>query len=94
MISSGVSGATAIGSRVAGSASGIAGAATAVVTAPATIAAAGVTALALGGFEGTCHFQSERITDDDALLEIVTNLSRNADPTLFAVIPEGSEYTT
>lgn len=94
MISSGVSGATAVGSSVAGSASGTLSTATAVVTAPATIAIAGVSAVALGAFEGTCYFRAKRITDDAVILEIVSNLSENADPTMFALIPEGSEFTT
>lgn len=87
ILSSGVSGATAFGSSVAGTA-------TALATAPATITIAGVSAVALGAFEGTCQFRAKRITDDAVILGIVSNLSENADPTLFALIPEGSKFTT
>ncbi|SDY78720.1 hypothetical protein [Citreimonas salinaria] len=86
MISSGVGTATAAGSSIVGSAAGI-------VTAPVTIAVAGATAVALGGYEGVCYFRAERITDRDEILYIVTNLAANSDPTMFAVIPEGAEYT-
>ncbi|MDP4990733.1 MAG: hypothetical protein NWQ37_05950, partial [Marivita lacus] len=55
---------------------------------------AGLTAVALGGYEGVCHFQVERITDYDEILYIVSNLSANSDPTMFTLIPEGSPYVT
>lgn len=86
MISSGVGTATAAGTSIAGSAA-------AIVAAPVTIAVAGATAVALGGYEGVCYFRAERIADYDEILYIVTNLAANSDPTMFAVIPAGAEYT-
>lgn len=86
MISSGVGTATAAGSSLAGTAA-------AVATAPVTIAVAGATAVALGGYEGVCHFRAKRITDHDEILYIVTNLAANSDPTMFSVIPAGETYT-
>ena len=94
MISTGLSSVTAAGSSLATSAGGAAATAGAVVTAPVTLAVAGLTAVALGGYEGICHFRVERITDYDEILYIVTNLSANSDPTMFALIPEGSAYVT
>lgn len=87
MISSGVG-------SVAAAGSGLAGSAAAIATAPVTIVVAGATAVALGGYEGVCYFRAERITDPDEILYIVENLASNSDPTMFAVIPEGAEYTT
>lgn len=86
MISSGVGTATAAGTSIAGSAA-------AIVTAPVTIVAAGAAAVALGGYEGVCYFRAERVTDYDEILYIVTNLAANSDATMFAVIPEGAQYT-
>lgn len=94
MIGSAVSSATAAGSSVAAGAGGAMTTATAIVTAPVTIAVAGLTAVALGGYEGACYFRADRITDYDEILYIVSNLAANSDPTRFALIPDGSEYTT
>lgn len=94
MIGSAVSSATAAGSSVAAGAGGAVSTATAIATAPVTIAVAGLTAVALGGYEGACYFRAERITDPDEILYIVSNLAANSDPTMFALIPDGSDYTT
>ncbi|MFP7570199.1 hypothetical protein [Marivita sp. S2033] len=94
MISTGVSSATAAGSSIAAGAGGALTTATAIVTAPVTIAVAGLTAVALGGYEGACYLRAERITDYDEILYIVTNLSANSDPTMFALIPQGADYVT
>ncbi|MAQ86573.1 hypothetical protein [Psychromarinibacter halotolerans] len=92
MLSSGMGTATAAGTSLGTAASGALGTAATVVTAPVTLSIAGATAVALGGFEGVCHFRKERITDYDEILYIVTNLAANSDPTMFKVIPEGTEY--
>lgn len=94
MISTGVSSAAAAGSSVAAGAGGALTSAGAIATAPVTIAVAGLTAVALGSYEGVCYFRQERITDYDEILYIVSNLSANSDPTLFRLIPEGTEYVT
>ncbi|GGC15402.1 hypothetical protein GCM10011363_34850 [Marivita lacus] len=94
MISTGLSSVTAAGTSLATGAGGAATAAGAIVTAPVTLAVAGLTAVALGGYEGVCHFQVERITDYDEILYIVSNLSANSDPTMFTLIREGSPYVT
>ncbi|MCL3880949.1 hypothetical protein [Marivita sp. GX14005] len=94
MIGSGVSGAVSAGSTVAGSAGGAFGTATAIATAPVTIAVAGLTAAALGSYEGVCHFREDRITDYDEILFIVSNLAANSDPTRFQLILQGTEYVT
>ncbi|MEN8658260.1 MAG: hypothetical protein ABF313_09490, partial [Marivita sp.] len=59
-----------------------------------TIAVAGLTAVALGSYEGVCYLRQERITNYDEILYIVANLSANSDPTMFRLIPEGTEYVT
>lgn len=94
MIGSAVSSATAAGSSLAAGAGGAMTTATAIATAPVTIAVAGLTAVALGGYEGVCHLRAERITDPDEILYIVTNLSANSDPTMFRLIPKDTEYVT
>lgn len=94
MISTGVSSAAAAGSSAAAGASGAMATATAIVTAPVTIAVAGLTAVALGSYEGVCYLRQERITEYDEILYIVSNLSANSDPTMFRLIPEGTEYVT
>jgi hypothetical protein len=94
MISSGVRSATAAGTSIATGASGALGTATAIATAPVTIVIAGLTAVALGGYEGACYFKAERITDYDEILYIMQNLSDNSDPTLFALIQPGTDYVT
>lgn len=94
MISSGVSSAAAAGSSVAAGAGGAMTTATAIATAPVTIAVAGLTAVALGSYEGACYLRQERITDYDEILYIVSNLSANSDPTMFRLIPKGTEYVT
>lgn len=94
MISTGVSSAAAAGSSVATGAGGALSTATAIVTAPVTIAVAGLTAVALGGYEGACYLREDRITDYDEILYIVSNLSANSDPTMFRLIPDGAEYVT
>ncbi len=94
MMSSGVGTATAAGTSIGTAASSALGTAATVATAPVTLSIAGATAVALGGFEGVCHFRKERITDYDEILYIVTNLAANSDPTMFKVIPEGAEYYT
>lgn len=94
MISTGMSSVAAAGSSVAAGAGGAMTTATAIVTAPVTIAVAGLTAVALGSYEGVCYFRAERITDYDEILYIVSNLSANSDPTMFRLIPEGAEYVT
>lgn len=94
MISTGVSSAAAAGSSVAAGAGGALTTASAVATAPVTIAVAGLTAVALGSYEGVCYFRQERITDYDEILYIVSNLSANSDPTMFRLIPEGTDYVT
>ena len=94
MISSGLSGAAAAGSSVATGAGGAVASATAIVTAPVTIAVAGLTAVALGGYEGACYLRQDRITDYDEILYIVTNLSANSDPTMFRLIEDGTKYVT
>ncbi|WP_439522223.1 hypothetical protein [Marivita sp.] len=94
MIGSAVSSATAAGSSVAAGAGGALTTATAIATAPVTIAVAGLTAVALGGYEGACYLRAERITDIDEIRYIVANLSANSDPTMFALIPKGEKYVT
>ena len=94
MISTGVSSAAAAGSSVAAGAGGALTTAGAIATAPVTIAVAGLTAVALGSYEGVCYFRQERITDYDEILYIVANLSANSDPTMFRLIPDGTEYVT
>ena len=94
MISTGMSSVAAAGTSVAAGAGGAMTTATAIVTAPVTIAVAGLTAVALGGYEGACYFRAERITDYDEILYIVSNLSANSDPTMFRLIPKGTEYVT
>lgn len=94
MISSGVTSATAAGTSIATGASGALGTATAIATAPVTIVIAGLTAVALGGYEGACYFKAERITDYDEILYIMQNLAANSDPTMFALIPSGTDYVT
>ena len=94
MISTGVSSAAAAGSSVAAGAGGALTTAGALATAPVTIAVAGLTAVALGSYEGVCYFRQERITDYDEILYIVSNLSANSDPTMFRLIPEGTDYVT
>ena len=94
MISTGVSSAAAAGSSVAAGAGGALTTANALATAPVTIAVAGLTAVALGSYEGVCYFRQERITDYDEILYIVSNLSANSDPTMFRLIPEGTDYVT
>lgn len=94
MISTGVSSAAAAGSSVAAGAGGALTTAGAIATAPVTIAVAGLTAVALGSYEGVCYFRQERITDYDEILYIVSNLSANSDPTMFRLIPEGTDYVT
>ncbi len=94
MIGSAVSSATAAGSSVAAGAGGALTTATAIATAPVTIAVAGLTAVALGGYEGACYLRAERITDTDEIRYIVANLSANSDPTMFALIPKGEKYVT
>lgn len=94
MISTGVNSAAAAGSSVAAGASGAMTTATAIVTAPVTITVAGLTAVALGSYEGACYLRQERITDYDEIRYIVSNLSANSDPTMFRLIPKGAEYVT
>lgn len=94
MLGTGVSTVTSAGTSIASGASGVAGTIAGVVTAPVTVTVVGATAVALGGYEGACHFRAERITDDAEILEIVTYLAANSDPTMFALIPQGLEYTT
>lgn len=94
MISSGVGTVTAAGSSIASGASGALASAGAVATAPVTLTIAGVTAVGLAGYEGVCYFKAEKITDYDEILYIVSNLAENSDPTMFALIPDGSEYTS
>jgi hypothetical protein len=94
MIGTGVSSLATAGSSVAAGAGGALTTATAIVTAPVTIAVAGLTAVALGSYEGACYFRQERITDPDEILYIVRNLSANSDPTMFALIPKGADYVT
>ena len=92
-----VSGATMLGSTLAGSSaagtvgiiagtgSGI-GAVVAVVTAPITITAAAITAVGSGAFEGACYFTDERVTDYDDVLVIMENMAANADPNHFRLL--------
>jgi len=94
MIGSGVSSAAAAGGSIASGAGGAVGTATALATAPVTIAVAGLTAMALGGYEGACYFRTDRITDTDEILYIVSNLAANSDPTRFSLIAAGSGYVT
>ncbi len=46
----------------------------------------------MGGYEGACYLGDERITDTDQITAILQNLSANSDPSLFALIPWGSDY--
>jgi hypothetical protein len=94
MISTSVSSAAAASSSVAAGAGGALTTAGAIATAPVTIAVAGLTAVALGSYEGVCYLRQERITNYDEILYIVANLSANSDPTMFRLIPEGTEYVT
>jgi hypothetical protein len=94
MISTGVGSVTAAGTSIAAGAGGALTTATAIVTAPVTIAVAGLTAVALGSYEGACYLRTERITDYDEILYIVSNLSANSDPTMFRLIPAGTDYVT
>ncbi|MEN8683370.1 hypothetical protein [Marivita sp.] len=94
MISTSVNSAAAASSSVAAGAGGALTTAGAIATAPVTIAVAGLTAVALGSYEGVCYLRQERITNYDEILYIVANLSANSDPTMFRLIPEGTEYVT
>lgn len=94
MLSSGASSAAAAATGLASGTNAALGTAATIATAPATIAVAGATVIALGGFEGTCYLRSGRITDDAIMLEIVSNIAENSDPTQFLLIPKGSDYIT
>jgi hypothetical protein len=94
MLGTGVSTFTTAGTSIASVTSGPVSTVTGLTSAPVTITIVGATAVALGAYEGVCHFRAERITDDAEVLEIVTYLVTNSDPTMFALISEGSEHTT
>lgn len=72
--------------ELAGAASGAGGVLStlaSIAAAPVTLIAGAVTAVAVGGFEGVCYFSVERVTDPDALLPILRDMERNANPEYF-----------
>lgn len=92
-----VTGATMLGSTMAGSSAagtiGIVagtgtggGAAGAALMNPAGIVVGVVIAAAVGGSEGYCYFQDDRITAYEDVLFVMKGLAANADPDYFALI--------
>lgn len=77
----------ATGAQIAGSvgsAVGGSGAAAALATPPGMIVG-GLAVIGAGGTEAYCHFRPERITDYDAVLAVLTEVARDADPSRFAL---------
>jgi hypothetical protein len=90
-------GSTAIGGSAAGTVGimagtgGVAGSVAAVLMAPITIVVAGVTAVGVASYEGACFFQDERITDYDKVLEVMSNMAANSDPSSFMLTEENGK---
>ncbi len=80
-------GSTAAGSSAAGTIAGVAGtglgAVGAALTNPVGIVVGAVVAVGVGGAEGYCYFQDERITDYSEILVTMRALAENADPSFF-----------
>lgn len=77
---------------VASGAGGLLSTLASIAAAPVTLIAGAVTAVAVGGFEGVCYFSVERVTEPDALLDILREMERNANPEFFWLeTPEGAE---
>lgn len=76
-------GSTAAGASAAGTTGIIAGSAGAgaaiisVLMAPVTIVAGAVTVIAVGGFEGVCYFQIERVDDPFQVRRIIESIAAN-----------------
>jgi hypothetical protein len=62
---------------------GVIGSASAVLMNPITGIAAGAVALGVGGLEGACYFQDERIDDYYEVLSVMTAVAESASPDYF-----------
>lgn len=88
-------GSTAAGASAAGTTGIIAGTAGAgatiasVLMAPVTIVAGAVTVIAIGGFEGACYFQIERVEDPYRVLGIIESIADNDPAVSIAESDEG-----
>lgn len=80
----GASGAGTIG-IIAGT-GGVIGTVGAILMAPITAVVGGVAALGGAGFEATCYFTDERITDYSEVLAIMQHLDEHHDPERFRLI--------
>ncbi|MBE9640643.1 hypothetical protein IQ782_27730 [Salipiger pacificus] len=82
MLGSTAAGASAAGTTgiIAGSA-GVGAAITSVLMAPFTIVAGALTVVVVGGYEGVCYFQIERVEEPSDVLAILESISKN-DPSI------------
>lgn len=87
-LTGGATGSTLLGAG--GGASGAMATAGAIATAPATIIAGAAAAAGLAGYEGLCYFSDKRVTKYDEVMEVMRNLSQNADPDYFR-LEDGTE---
>lgn len=97
LITNGTTGATMIGSTMAG-ASGAGtvgiiggtgtggGAVMSVVAAPVVVAVAGTLAVAAIGMEGVCYYMDERVTDMPTVLYLMQQVSLDANPSDFLLL--------
>ena len=80
MLGSTAGGASAAGTvGIMGGTAGLVGSAASVIMAPITIIAGAVIGAGVTAFEGICYFVVERVDDYDTILNILDNLSQNAD---------------
>lgn len=80
----GASGAGTIG-IIAGT-GGVLGTVGAVLMAPATLIAGGVALVGVGGLEAGCYFQDERVTDYNAVLNMMEHFAANHPEDRFALV--------
>ncbi len=78
-LTGGATGGTMLGVAGAGG-TGAMATAGAIATAPVTIIAGAAAAAGLAGYEGLCYFTDKRVTKYGEVLEVIRNLSLNADP--------------
>ncbi len=80
MLGSTAGGASAAGTvGIMGGTAGLVGSAASVIMAPITIIAGAVIGAGVTAFEGICYFVVERVDDYETILNILDNLSQNAD---------------